>query len=76
MTAEGKWRALSYTVGCPLYSTVSGISLGYPQPGREHSHLSLTRGFRRLPVGPIADLFHQRLMVVPIKGHGAMYQDV
>lgn len=45
-------------------------------PGGQHRHLSLTGGFRRLPVGAVADLSHQCLVVLPIKGHGAMHQDV
>lgn len=38
--------------------------------------LSLTRGLGRLPVGPVADLLHQRLVVLAIEGHGAMHQNV
>lgn len=48
----------------------------HTEPALEHLRLSLTRGLGRFPVGPIADLLHQRLVILPVEGHGAMHQDV
>lgn len=47
----------------------------YPtRPAR--SQFPLTRRLGWLTVSPATDLLHQCFMILPIKGHGAMHQDV